>query len=632
MQILWTSVRQRIFEKKTEKSVIDYIIICEELLKYLIEISIDEERIHALSRYMKKKTGNKIIMSDHNVLTSRFSITFKRKPKFIRKEFFQFKSEEGKKKFLEETSSTSKFSSCFKSKKNFGKNANSFYKTLNRTFYRCFKKVRIRSGNDRLHGENNIQLKMKQKSNLKLFIKNNKCKIAEIIATNKLSEIEDEIVEETASKNAEIVREHLESLETVDCNFSRLGMWRLKQKLCPITEDPPMAKHDETGNIITAQEPLKQLYIETYKNRLRNRKMKDEYKDIFMLKSELCLSRMEHLKHVKSPPWNIKQLDQVLKSLKNNKTRDPAGMVNEVFKAGCIGSNLKEALLTLMNGIKENIFIPEFMTLSNITTIFKKGSRLDMNNDRGIFILTVAKKILDKLIYVDNYHEVDKNMSDSNVGGRRKRNIKDHLLIIHGIINSVIRGNEDCIDIQIYDIEKCFDALWLEDCINDIIDNLPAENQNDKIALLYESNRKNLVAVKTAVGLTERVDMPSIVQQGGTWGPLMCSSSMDTIGKKCRDRDEHCYLYKNTAKILPLAFVDDLNGISKCGFDSISLNTFLTTQIELKKLRFHVADKKGKSNGVLMHVFRGHFELRRKKFQEYQEQDFQGNWYYQPDY
>ena len=101
---------------------------------------------------------------------------------------------------------------------------------------------------------------MKQKSNLKLFIKNNKCKIAEIIATNKLSEIEDEIVEETASKNAEIVREHLESLETVDCNFSRLGMWKFKQKLCHIIEDPPMAKLDETGNIITSQEPLKKLY------------------------------------------------------------------------------------------------------------------------------------------------------------------------------------------------------------------------------------------------------------------------------------------------------------------------------------------------------------------------------------
>ena len=55
-----------------------------------------------------------------------------------------------------------------------------------------------------------------------------------------------------------------------------------------------------------------------------------------------------------------------------------------------------------------------------------------------------------------------------------------------------------------------------------------------------------------------------------------------------------------------MAFVDDLSGISKCGFESISLNIFLTTQIELKKLRFHVADKKGKSKCVKMHIGKKH--------------------------
>ena len=161
----------------------------------------------------------------------------------------------------------------------------------------------------------------------------------------------------------------------------------------------------------------------------------------------------------------------------------------------------------------------------------------------------------------------------------KKRNIKDHLLIIHGVINSVVKGNEECIDIQIYDLEKAFDALWLEDCLNDIYDNVPEDNKNDKIALLYDSNKVNMVAVKTAVGLTDRVNIPTIVQQGGTWGSMLCSNSVDTLGKKCRDRAEHFYLYKNTARILPLAFVDDLNGISKCGFESIALNTFITTQI-----------------------------------------------------
>ena len=175
-------------------------------------------------------------------------------------------------------------------------------------------------------------------------------------------------------------------------------------------------------------------------------------------------------------------------------------------------------------------------------------------------------------------------------------------MIIHGVINSVVKGKEEPIDIQIYDLEKAFDALWLEDCLNDIHDNLTEENHNDKISLLYELNKNNLVAVKTAVGITDRVNVPTVVQQGGTWGPILCSNSIDMIGKKCRDRGKNYYLYKNAVRILPLAFVDDLSGITKCGSHSLSLNTFINTQIELKKLRFHTADARGNSKCHKLHI------------------------------
>ena len=55
-------------------------------------------------------------------------------------------------------------------------------------------------------------------------------------------------------------------------------------------------------------------------------------------------------------------------------------------------------------------------------------------------------------------------------------------------------------------------------------------------------------------------------------------------------------------RILPLAFVDDLNAISKCRLESISLNTFITTQIELKRLKFYVPDAVGKSKCHKMHI------------------------------
>ena len=91
-----------------------------------------------------------------------------------------------------------------------------------------------------------------------------------------------------------------------------------------------------------------------------------------------------------------------------------------------------------------------------------------MDNHRGIFILTLFKKVLDKLIYFDNFKDIDARMSDSNIGARRNRNIKNHLFIIYGIINSVIKGKGECIDIQIYDLVKAFDALWLTECMNDL--------------------------------------------------------------------------------------------------------------------------------------------------------------------
>ena len=45
-------------------------------------------------------------------------------------------------------------------------------------------------------------------------------------------------------------------------------------------------------------------------------------------------------------------------------------------------------------------------------------------------------------------------------------------------------------------------------------------------------NIDNYVAVNSehAVGQTERVNIKKIVMQGGKWGPLKCSNSMDKIG------------------------------------------------------------------------------------------------------
>ena len=151
---------------------------------------------------------------------------------------------------------------------------------------------------------------------------------------------------------------------------------------------------------------------------------------------ELWTSRQTELIQNKSKDWNIAKLRRALRSLKSNKTIDPNNMINEIFKEGCIGKDLEKALLILFNQVKTNLHLPNFLIKQNITSIFKnKGSRLILKNDRGIFILTSLRKILDKLLYFDKYAEIDKNMTDSQIGARYGRQVKDHLFVVYGIIN-----------------------------------------------------------------------------------------------------------------------------------------------------------------------------------------------------
>jgi hypothetical protein len=59
---------------------------------------------------------------------------------------------------------------------------------------------------------------------------------------------------------------------------------------------PQWQKKDENGTLITSPNMLRALYLRTYQNRLKNRQMKEDLMDIFFLKDELWISRLEELR------------------------------------------------------------------------------------------------------------------------------------------------------------------------------------------------------------------------------------------------------------------------------------------------------------------------------------------------
>ena len=282
-------------------------------------------------------------------------------------------------------------------------------------------------------------------------------------------------------------------------------------------------------------------------------------------------------------PWKMSDLEKALSDLKNDKSRDHAGYVNEIFKKGIIGKDLKDSLLTLLNKLKINKLIPTFMRYSNITTVHKKGSLSELDNERGIFRVDLIRSILMRIIYNEKYPDIDKNMSDSQMGGRKGKGCRNNIFIINGIIHDVLRSKKKkSVLLQIYDYAQMFDSINLKQAISDVYE---TGLKDDNLSLVYKANREIFMAVNTPDGLSERQTLKNIVLQGDTWGSILASVQVDTIGQEC-SKSGYGYEYKDVLPVGLLGLVDDTIGVTEVGYKAQMMNAFINVKTAEKGLQF----------------------------------------------
>ena len=508
--------------------------------------------------------------SDHNTIITKFSIKWESKTKSQESNLFNLKNIAGQTKFTELTSKPGIMSNIFKGENvDIERATKKFIKKLNGCMHQCFQKVRVK--------------KKENKELDKLFNKRRVLRTkTDEDSKNELIKVDKELADKCARDNYIKIKDEIKGMDCEEGGMNVGKLWQLKKKLSPRGHDPPTAMMDSKGNLVTSTAGIEKLATEHFQKVLENRKMKDEPKHIQIDKEELAKHRLDLARDKKSPPWTMEDLETVLKFLKNNKCRDPIGNINEIFKNNVAGGDLKVAILLLMNHIKNKHEYPELIRLCNITSIYKKGKRSDFNNYRGIFRVVIFRSILDRLIYNDIYPIIDSNLSDANVGSRKGRNVRDNLFVLCAIMNSVKSGNEEPCDLGVYDVIKCFDALWNQECINDLWD---AGCQNDKLHLLSLGNQRARVAIKTPEGITKRFDISNVIMQGTVNSGLFCTCSMDKLAKLVYGNKSLIYKYKGVADVPPLEMVDDVLTITKCSITSVAMNATVNAFIENKKLQ-----------------------------------------------
>ena len=252
--------RERKLENAIEKSVIDYAIFCDKMNESFSDMIIDDERKYVLRHASKKKLASDYICSDHNILKCTFAINHIKTIRRNRLEFFNYRNKESKSLFFKETNTPHKFSSFFVNEaRNSATSCNMFFRQLNRSIFKCYKKIRVRKDLER----------------------NMSCKISLSLVRDRLPKIESILNKLVAKKNTDTVKTNLALLCSGD-KLDHVGFWKLKRKLCPSNNDPPMAKLGSSGNLVSAPKALKQLYLDTYKNRLKHRDIKPELQEIFV--------------------------------------------------------------------------------------------------------------------------------------------------------------------------------------------------------------------------------------------------------------------------------------------------------------------------------------------------------------
>ena len=166
--------------------------------------------------------------------------------------------------------------------------------------------------------------------------------------------LEDELADDYMKK----VEEASRNIDGMDGGDVTLELWKLKKQVCPQNRETPVAMLGEEENLVTNENQIKQLAINAYKERLRNRPIREGLENIKESKEKLADSLMYKAKQNKTLPWDMTDLEAVLNKLKKNKSRDPNGLANELFKTDSAGDDLKVEILKLMNRITNEQIYP----------------------------------------------------------------------------------------------------------------------------------------------------------------------------------------------------------------------------------------------------------------------------------
>ena len=187
-----------------------------------------------------------------------------------------------------------------------------------------------------------------------------------------------------------------------------------------------------------------------------------------------------------------------------------------------------EALLHIFNLVMKKGRPPKAWKRVNIKSLYKnKGDKRDLNNQRGIFLLSAVQKLFEKMILDRIMNRLEMSFTEYQNGARKNRSTADHLFVARAMLD-LHEYFGLTTTMQFFDMQKCFDKLWLRRCMVSLRD---AGVQGPEWRTIFELNCDAEIAIITPLGTTDILRVGEVVMQGSVLAAIMCGKLIDEIAK-----------------------------------------------------------------------------------------------------
>lgn len=526
------------WQERNSKSIVDYIIIDEELKEHIKEIKIYDDGNREISPFRLKKKGKKIrtVYSDHNPIVIKTDLVLK-----------QIKTEETTKKYIMTEEGWKRYEKEIEEKKiskvwDDAENIQEAYEQWCKEIAEVKAKYEEVRKITKKRRSKTMRLLMDQKKIVKNQLNTNYT--AETKA--KLEELKAKVIEEEQEAYYRKLRKNCEEIRK-EGKFSSAGFWKVKRKMERRKAVSQHAVRNKNGELVTSNQEILKAYEEHYKNLLTktNERTKLEENRQTVEKVEKKFAEIM-TRAAEQDPLEISEevVERKVKGLKKRKARDNEGWNNEMIIYG--GKEMVKSVTKMANTVMCKYEIPTPWLHMIIKSIHKKGENVDLDNKRGLFLTNVVSKLFEMIIDEMSTSNFDRHQN----GGKKKRGIVDVWMVMWAVIDEGRRVNKP-VYFFFADLVKCFDRLWLKDCLNDLYDCGMRERE---IGLIYQLNKEAYFRVDTPAGMTQEISVEEIVKQGTVYGPKLCCASTGKINEGLEETET---IFPNLI-VKALAYVDDL--------------------------------------------------------------------------